>query len=100
MHGNTNIKTDTVNCSRKTKHKRELSVVTAARRIPMAALLWMFMPAVMPAVSPLTVHSDRRPQINGDLRWQEDLHRIIPSRGTSVPCKTLGTRSLSVLKAV
>jgi len=43
----------------------------------------------MPAVSPLTVHSDRRPQINGDLRWQEDLYRVIPSSGTSVPCKAL-----------
>jgi hypothetical protein len=55
----------------------------------MGALLWMFRPSVMPAVSPLTVHSDRRPQINGDLRWQEDLHRVVPSSGTSVPCKAL-----------
>jgi hypothetical protein len=55
----------------------------------MGALLWTFRPAVMPAVGPLTIHSDRKPQINGDLRWQEDLHRIVPSSGTSVPCKAL-----------
>jgi hypothetical protein len=53
----------------------------------MGALLGMCRPAVVPAVSPLTVNSDRRPQINCVVGWQEDLHPVFASSGASVPCK-------------
>jgi hypothetical protein len=47
--------------------------------------LGMYRPAVVPAVSPLRVRSDRRPQINGDVGWQEDLNGVFASSRASVP---------------
>ena len=54
----------------------------------MGALQRMSRPAVVPAVRPLMENSDRRPQINGAVGWQEDLHRVFALRGASVRCET------------